>query len=319
MGKTGASKEKLPYRCAYDWGEVLDGRVVFVTGVGRSGTTIFSKLLSSMAPALYFDEPMLFNFFPLESSIPAIFYDDYVQRGIGQILERGPGALKGLNREFKSEGYPNTNRGILQFIKDVRPVIVVKLINSQPYISRYSQLFPGIRILHIVRNGLDVIKSAAFLDWYCDGETVSESRLARITTGPFNEMVHSDLDCNVPWYIPREEVGIWKDSDTLTRLAHSWSVLVQSQEVDLTYEDMCKNPSSIAASLSKTFDMQATDRTKAIIEDITNHKPRDYAWFNLKTGKKQSTSISDIGKPIREKFEVAMDKMQYKIKGEKDG
>ena len=308
MGKTGAPKEKPPYRCAYDWGEVLSERVIFVTGVGRSGTTIFGKLLSSMSPTIFFNEPMLFNFLPLESSIPAIFFDDYVQRGIGQILESKP-------KFNKSRGYPNTNQGVLQFIKDVRPFIVIKLINSQPYISRYSQMFPGIRFLHIVRNGFDVINSAGHLGWYEDGETTNKAALARVTRGPFNEMVHSDLDCNVPWYIPRDEVGIWKDSDMITRLAHSWSVLVQSQEVDFTYEDMCKNPSSVAASLSKMFNIQAADKTKAIIEDITNHKPRDYAYVNFKTGKRQSTSISDIGKPIREKFEIAMDKMQYKIKG----
>jgi len=292
------------YRVVCDYDKTFTERVVFITGVGRSGTTILSQLIGSMAPVYYFDEPILFNLMPLGPYLATVFYDDHAKKSVLKSLEKFKGNdgrwlwdIEGVPgpKNFSKQVYADTNMGAHDFISDVKPIFLVKLINTQFYIDKYMELFPGSTYIHIVRNGLNVIESAANLGWY------HHNLSARMVAGPFSEMVHAKNDHNVPWYIPHEEVDIWAKSDMVTRLAHIWSVLVLKHEPSLAYEDLCKKPSKIAESMSKAFNIEMTDGTSRCIDDILKHRRQNYP----------PLSLNDIGKPVREKFSSAMDKMGY--------
>jgi len=298
----------IDFRCAYSYDNLLSGRVIFITGVGRSGTTILARMLRSMAPIYYFNEPMLFNLMPMGPSTPIIFYDDYAKINIMKSFLQG--RIEGLDppRKYNPLGYPESNRGVANFLEDVNPFFVVKLVNSQPYIGKYMELFPGSTCIHIVRNGIDVIRSAAELGWYgFENGPPSKGdirRFWRLTEGPFNEMVHPDSSCNVPWYVPSDEVDIWKSSNMVTRLAHSWSILVQSAGKSFAYEDFCKHPKEFAETIRGNYGLQITGLMQTCIDDIINHKVSVYPQL----------SLDDIGEPVREKFAIAMEKMGYELK-----
>ena len=52
------------YKIAIDYKGILKDRVIIITGVGRSGTTLLGKILGSMRPAQYFFEPTALKWLP---------------------------------------------------------------------------------------------------------------------------------------------------------------------------------------------------------------------------------------------------------------
>ena len=67
-------------KLSIDYKAIFKDRVVIITGVGRSGTSILGKLLGSMQPSHYLYEPAILKLMPAiagDNELGAILFEDY--------------------------------------------------------------------------------------------------------------------------------------------------------------------------------------------------------------------------------------------------
>ena len=109
--------------------------VFFITGVGRSGTKFFAGLLKKEKNSLVFHEPI---------------YEDF--KAIVQAQKNPKKALKYI-RSFRKKRIYSLN-------KDKSPTTYGEVNSNLRYhVKAIIQTFPHAKILHIVRDGRDVVRS----------------------------------------------------------------------------------------------------------------------------------------------------------------
>ena len=132
----------------FDYGAVLQGRVVLVTGMGRSGTSILADLIASFENVWYLHEPHIMYF---AQAIPVdvfrcVVCEDY-------LFPMLPGTRR---QEY------------LDYIGEQNPIFLIKTCESIANNDRYAEIFPGCRFINIYRAGPDVVSSTVKKGWYTD-------------------------------------------------------------------------------------------------------------------------------------------------------
>lgn len=123
-------------------------RVVLVTGMGRSGTSILGDLLSTFERTWYLHEPHIMYF---AQTIPidvfrCVVCEDYLFQ-----------AIPGTRRQER-----------LDYIAKENPIFVIKTCESIVNNARYAEIFPRCRFINIYRAGPDVVSSTVAKGWYTD-------------------------------------------------------------------------------------------------------------------------------------------------------
>lgn len=241
-----------------NYAEFLENRVVIITGMGRSGTTILGKLIGSMVGAYYLFEP---SFMKLSKDpLPILFEDFFVPMVQGRMINAN------LNDDSYYGHYCNafdlfnrwqvikTRKDAVEYIRDQHPKIVIKLTDYVTQLPGLFKTIPGLKVVHIIRNGNDVVNSTANKGWY---------------TKEWMETEFLDYQDNgVPHFI---NDPAWYDYDQPTRIACIWRTLVRKAlDLDvyhIRYESLTDNDLCDYLNLSKS------DLTYKHIADFKPRKP----------------------------------------------
>lgn len=164
-------------------------RVIIISGVGRSGTTIIGKIVGSMKNCLYFFEPAIMKYFPATFVMKHIFHDQHqdIKNSFlatlfeDYILPSIQGRNINMNMQDWSywENYQtysdlrkkwNLNRrsSALEWLENNDVRFVFKVNESQYLYDVYNNLFEGMKILYVYRNGIDVVNSMLEKGWFKD-------------------------------------------------------------------------------------------------------------------------------------------------------
>lgn len=269
-----------------NYDEIFQDRVIIITGVSRSGTSILGKILGSMTPAFYLFEPAIMKY--MTTNIPrevfqGILLEDYfmpIIQGRAWNLNKGDQSFIGnYLDEFqraKCQIVLNSRINAIDYISKIKPFFIIKSNEIQPYKKELAHFFPNPLILHIVRNGNNVVSSMVKKGWWTDD----------FLKGHIEWMSE-----NAPWYI--KELDLWQNYSQYTRAACVWRTLVDLLQPNIKYEDLANMPLNING-------LSPTELTQKHIRSLSDHKKTEHP--NI---------INEIQQPERDKFIASMERLGY--------
>lgn len=289
-----------------DYKSIFKDRVLIITGVARSGTSILGKLIGSMSPVHYLFEPTILKWFGIidaidVNTIRATILEDYFLPLIqGRSLNFNPHddsyiynyktrkeiilAMKNLNTRDKA----------LEYINEIKPLFVIKMPDFQPYMETAKQIFPGLRALNIIRNGNDVVNSMVRRGWYTD-EYMRNGITEWVVDSRITDGYH-------PWWIDEESKVYWHKWSQITRCACVWRCLIDYEwpivPMNIFYESIGILDS--ANRFSAQYGLKMTELTYQHTDSIKEHKQKQYPDI-----------IDKIEQPERHKFKRIMTQYDY--------
>jgi len=287
-----------------DYKKIFQDRTIFITGVGRSGTTIFGKILASMAPTYYIFEPSLTRWVAKEGwtderaeMFRGILFEDYFLPEIQGRVNPNPNDWTYWKNHWTGNEirtrWENLRRrkDAVEFIENEKPYFIIKNPEAQPLMDGIRNLLPGVFFVHILRHGLDVVSSTMergwFTDDYCNSAII--------------EWMQPHEKCNIPWYIDKRSKELWPYWNPATRSACSWRCLTlagENADLQFKYEDFKQNP----VEFLKSFSLKPTQLTKKHVKSVLEFKDRD-----------EKIDITEIDEPERSKFEKVLYHLNYEL------
>jgi hypothetical protein len=253
-------------------------RMVIITGVGRSGTSLLAKLIGSMENTVILYEPAITKFMlripQMDKITRSVLMEDYflpmiIGRNVNRITED-----ESWRGNFWLSGNMRSRKAAIRWIDAFDPTFIIKTLETQPLIRRMGELFPGCKVIHIIRNGNNVIGSTLNRGWYTD-EWLS---------GSIIDHVARNRNCNIPWYVPARLHDFWLKSDAITRIAFVWAYLVRAGErnncINVRYEDVLTMPDMVVNRLATVLNLRPTDLTNTHKSAVLGHPERVYHDFS---------------------------------------
>lgn len=306
-----------------DYEAVFRDRTLIITGVGRSGTSVLGKLVGSLAGAFYLYEPAAMKLVPFLAHVDptnaaaygqlarALFFEDhFLQLVHGRTLNfntRDESYVGNYMEEAEYAGRWESLRSradALAYFERERPLLVVKTPEFQPLMGVASAIFPGVRFLHITRDGNDVIGSTVARRWYDDAYMNG-------TLVDWVEPAPAGAPANLPFYLDGETGAAWGGWDNPTRAAAVWRTLTEAglayagahpvQVHTLSYEALVADPAGQVGRVAEFVGTQVTDITRRQIAGISAHRASTYPDF-----------APTLAEPERSRFRALQARLGYR-------
>ncbi len=305
-----------------DYEALFRQRLVIITGVGRSGTTILGKLLGSLRPAFYLFEPALMRLLPFllhaeprqqetyATVIRAVLFEDYFLQAMhGRSLNFNPrddsyyGNALSLQEVEEQWRVLSRRQDVLRQIQERPPLFALKIPEFQPLFSTASRIAAGTVLLHIIRNGNDVIASSLKRGWYSDA--FLKEGLIEWVRKPVSEQ-----ECPAPWYLDSESSALFPRWNQETRAASIWRQLTAAgldyaashptQCISLQYEEFARAPEAIAERVAGQYGLETTEITRRHLSAVAGFSPSSYP-----------SAVARIQEPERARFLALMKDLGY--------
>jgi len=295
--------------------DVFKNRMVIITGVGRSGTTILGKVLGSMAPVYYLFEPAIMKLFlPRSKALPMTLFEDYF---LPLIQGRNVNYRKNdwdyihnymSPKDLRLRQKIERRKDAMEFFEQENPVFIIKTTEAQPLKKAMKEIFKGVCFIHIARNGNDVISSALMRGWFTD-EYINSGMVERVEKRKGN---------NVPWYLDEESKDYFPTWQPVTRAACVWRHFAgkgacelqdfagMRRDWQIRYENFILQPEiylqKFQELLYPQFSLKTTKITRRHLKAIKKFSPRQYP-----------SLASKIEYPEKDKFVELMEKLRYRV------
>jgi hypothetical protein len=301
--------------------DLLGGRLVVITGVGRSGTTVLGKLVGSMDPAIYLFEPAAFKYLPFllhadpaqsgayAEMIRSLVTEDYLLPAAqGRSLNWNPREDSYVGHYLPEEEVRRRWRElsrrseVLRFLRHRPPMWVVKTTEYQTLFDATRAVFAGARFVQAVRNGGEVVSSALKRGWY------SDEYLNRALVDWARRPEPGGVA--LPWYLDeasREAFASWGPA---TRAAAVWRVLTeaglawQAEHPDecltVRYEELVARPEEVVDGLARHLGLEPTELTRRHLASVRAHRPTQHP-----------SLLPSIEHPERERFAALLERLGY--------
>ena len=270
---------------------IIKNKLIIITGFSRSGTTILGKVIGSMYPAIYCFEPSLMKYLNTYgiTDVPAkLLFETYFLNEI-----QGRGNMNPYDDSY-SLNYLSwcdvvVGRDKLRRRGDAEKHIIengykfiCKNTELQYQMEMMSAFFPGVRFVHIIRNGYDAVESAIERGWYTDEYCNSAN---------VEDMIFH-YKCDIPRFIDETCFDLWPDWNAETRAVCAWRSSVTSGiDYKHRYPDKCvqfrcddfqRNPKKYVQMFEKKYGLKSTRLTDKHIIDMGNFIPvkRNYKYLD---------------------------------------
>ena len=290
---------------------ILKDSLIIITGFGKSGTTILGKVLGSMEPAIYCFEPPIMKYLrefgmtdvPAKLLFETHFLQEIQGRGNMNVFDDSYcGNYTSIGTLIKNQQALRLREDAIKLLNEKNYKYIVKSTELQHHMELACFLFPGVRFVHIIRNGFNAVNSAILRGWYTDNYCNSAI---------VEDMV-SDLTCDIPGFIDLDCWGLWPEWNAETRAACAWRCSVvdgirfknnyPDKCVQFKYEDFTASPRKYTRYLEREFDLSSTFLTIGYMGNIYNSSPGS---------KKIAAYIDKIVEPERTKFFRLNEKLGY--------
>lgn len=228
-----------------DYKEIFQDRLVIITGVGRSGTTILGKVLGSMENTYYIFEPAMLKYQVYKDylDLPILFEDYFLPIIQGRNLNHNPSDDSYCGYYYQHKDIKNAwntlsrRKKALEYIVEHRPYLIIKSPEFQPLARKLNKIIPSAQFINIKRGLNDTIRSTVNKEWYADD---------------YNSVDYFDQD-NIPYFIDPKSRKYWLKWNMYTRAACVWRCLTEYEmpenTIDISYEDLIKNPWRVVENL----------------------------------------------------------------------
>ena len=302
-----------------DYDGIFKNNMIIVTGVARSGTTIIGKIAGSLSNAHYLFEPSTTFLFPTlvknghinekegGELLKAILFEDfYLQMIQGRYLNFNEGEHSFVGNYVDPEMVKKRNiklkrkMDVLEYLKNENCTYVYKNPNLQLNLETVKKIFPGVKFIHVIRNGKDVISSSIRRDFYSE-KFLNERNV---------EWVNKVGDIKIPWFVEKEERSRFAKWNHHTRAAYIWRFLTEegmnftkkNKDVvlEFKYEEFIEYPDAYVKKIEKFIAKKRTGVTNMHIKSTKSYKYRDYP-----------DVIEKISSPEKERYIKLNEKLGY--------
>lgn len=288
----------------------MNFRVAIITGVSRSGKTLLGQLLGSMRNVEHVDEPWLPMMLPvmqgkglidrevaktlLQSFTEELFNDTILLRRANfRPLDRSSiWTCKGAQEIFPRLVNLHSRDDVRRYVRENDSVLLYNLAETIPFLSFLVEAFPHCKIIHVVRNGLDVALAAADKQWFSDAQLKN----------PLNNQVfklYQSIDrsskYHLPWWLQEEDTELFLSMGDFARGLCYWrSLLEQSQEQiaelkaahphiyhEVKYEELVRSPVQILNNIATFLDVAPSEQTASVSSTIEDQTTFDSSIYPL--------------------------------------
>ncbi len=287
-------KQSSQYTFGYKNDNPLLGRAALITGVARSGTTILGKLISSLKSVEFEYEPWLLAQLPLlekegliesgvasellQGNIYELFNSRLLGRGVN-VRTTDDSAIAIDDLRYKWEKL-KTRDDAKKYAAENNSLLVMKMVNLQPFYPFLFRSLPNVKIIHIVRNGLDAALSIQKKHWFSDAalnntESVSIKKRA------------AGKERFLPWWVNQEDEERFIKYSEFSRGLCAWRTLMEhhgktflrltaaekKNYFEVRYETLIQNPAETLKGICRFLAADFGARTETILKTVDREKP----------------------------------------------
>lgn len=282
-----------PLTLAIQYDALFKDRMTILSGLSSSGTGILYRIVGSFEDVVPLFQPTIIRYIPtlayqniididLASQLlkGILFEDYYLQHIHGRKLNFKETDMSFIGNfedqasiKKRWEKYPRR----LDVISDLnrgKYTFALKMSELQPMYFLFDQIFEGLKIIELVRNGNDLIGSSLRRGWYTD-DYLNHSQ---------EEWTWGDK-IKIPWHIHRGYEKKFHKWNSPTRVAHLWRTLIEagfryqqkrSNYLRIKYEDLLREPEKITKLCEGFLGLKRTEVTLKNIKAIQEHSVRRY-------------------------------------------
>ena len=278
------------------------GSVVVVTGACRSGKTTIGNLLGSCEHVEHIDEPWLLLMLPVlsahgilpEKFAAQMFRSYTVELLYDRILMRHvnfrPRDLSSVwKQKFPEEIFSRlmglySRDDVRHYVQERRITLVLNLADAVPFCDFLWKALPGCRIVHVVREGLDVALDVAEKEWLSN-----EEHLRPIHANPYREYTHRDGGDNfhLPHWVEAGQEERYLKLSQYVRGLYYWRRVIEmsgagseSQESGkevrmVQFSDLIDRPEQTIDALTLWLGLDKTELTQRLLAEIKRPPDRE--------------------------------------------
>jgi hypothetical protein len=301
-----------------DYEKIFAKNLVVITGVARSGTTLFGKIIGSFSNTFYIFEPPTFRLIPPliqkgylkekqgSELLKAILFDElYLQIIHGRYInfnEKDDSYIGHyINPDQIKQRWEKYRRrkDVIEDLENNNYLFVLKIPNIQPSLDILNTLFNNIKFVHCIRDGNNIVSSSIRRDFF------TEDYLNNRNIEWSNEFDK----IKIPWFINQRDYSSFLKWNQYTRSAYIWRILTEmglgytnknKNVFEFKFEDFIKNPEPFVGKIEKFVGKKETDITKKHIDSIKSYKQLIYP-----------DNTQNIESPEKEKFINLRKKLRY--------
>lgn len=290
-------------------GEPLAGRLVLLTGVNRSGTTLLGNLIGTLKNVEYDFEPWIFHSVPMmvasgqiQPQAAAELFRCYFNETLtAAILGRNANTRptddtliwKRISKEEISARWQQIkNRGdVKKHVLENGNLLCFKVTNLGPFLGLLWDSFPNLKVIHIIRHPLHVAMSIQKKGW------VNTQQLQELEGLPIKRRIKTSkgTEIFVPWWVDDADSEYFLNMSEFGRALYGCRILTEMTRrefqrlalpesgrgrfLEVKYEDLLANPASFIEKLSHYLQADITEQTQALIQTVKTERLQDKIQF----------------------------------------
>lgn len=280
---------------------MIDDNFVLLTGVTRSGTTILGKILGTFDGVEYEFEPWLLAQLAIMQGRKAISTHSASELLRGFIYETYYNALFGRysNLRPSDDSYIwncqpaenllykwhalRTRADAKKYASANNTKLLMKMPNIQEFYKFFFDVFPRMKIIHIVRNPFDVSMSMLKKHWLCDANfTNPEATFLRKCVIIGNK----SRKRLIPWWVDDKDVAEFMKADEFSRGLIAWRLLNEKsnsafssltrlqkkQFMECKYEDFLSDPEETVDKIAGFIGCRHGNKTRSLLKSVQRDK-----------------------------------------------
>jgi hypothetical protein len=211
--------------------------VAVITGAFRSGKTVLGLELAKGKYVDHFEDDWISMILTISSGLGMIdsafakhFLRAYINEKINDsVLLRNanfrPGdqtSIWNLNNTediFHRLMEVKSRVDVSDFLASNNYLLLLNLPSILPFVNFLFDVYPGLKALHVVRNGISVAKEIEAKEWWSD----ESLRLRRISTIYKTVKLKGEI-VNFPWWVRDDEEEFFYALDGFSRALYSWVI-----------------------------------------------------------------------------------------------
>lgn len=239
--------------------------VTVITGVCRSGKTLLGNLLATCSNVEYADEPYTAMMLPmvaytekldlefakgwLASYLAELFNDlillrraNFRPEDLSSIWTKKPPV-----EIFERLTRINTRDEAARYAKENGSKLIVILSECMPFVGFILEAIPGVKIVHVVREGHAVARDVERKKWFSDGQLLNP-KMAQL----YRPYSYSGATWYLPWWVDHGEEDYFLSLSDYERGLYYWCSLMAKglmalrecvgNEILVRFEDLVASP-----------------------------------------------------------------------------
>ena len=307
----------------------FDFKIPIITGACRSGKTLIGRLLGSLENVEYMDEPWLPTVLPMlqgnnliDPKISKDIFRSYIEEFMNDVIllrqanfrpqdQSSIWDRKDISEIFDRLVKLHSRDDVRKYIKRANPTLLLNLPEIMPFLPFLTETFPGCKVIHIVRNGLDVALEVRKKKWFTN----------KLLKQPFSNYYlfrkyYSKKylgNYYMPYWIKDNEDGKFLNMTDFAKGLYYWRRIVEAsgkpikkfktdfldEYREVRFESIIESPTIAFDELSTFLNVSVSKKTETILSSIKKLKPiRKYP-------------VNEISKDERNKTNKLLSKLKY--------